>query len=285
MKRTATAALTRPAAALAAALLAAPSVSASDANWGPPAPPPRQATAVTPPPAASPDGRRTLKRLPVNILRNLAGLVSADNAVPLLVGGALTAGAFALDDRVGEHFEDHGLGGLQSFGDKLGDAEVVIPVTAGIFAIGRIAENQRFRDMSYDLAQAQIAVGALGGLLKTAVARERPNGSNTRSFPSGHSYSWFTSATVVERHYGIWAALPVYGLWAVAGLSRVENETHFVSDMIGGAALGYLIARTARRVNDAPRSDAAAAHRPRLVVAPWVPAGDRGAGLLVRLEF
>jgi membrane-associated phospholipid phosphatase len=138
--------------------------------------------------------------------------------------------------------------------------------------------------MSYDLAQAQLAVGALGGLMKLAVGRERPNGSNTRSFPSGHSYSWFTHATVVERHYGLWAALPVYGLWAVAGLSRVENETHYFSDMIAGAALGYLVARTTRRVNDAPQGGERD-RRARLLVAPWVPSGVGGAGLLLRLEF
>lgn len=281
--RPATAAPIRTATALAAALLAAAGGSAGEGEWGPPAPH-QEATAPAPPRAPSPDGRRTLLRLPVNILRNLGGLVSTDNAVPFLVGGALTAGSFALDDSVREHFEDHDLGGLQSFGDKLGDPEVVVPVTAGIFVIGRIAKNQRFRDMSYDFAQAQIAVGALGGLLKVSVRRERPNGSNTRSFPSGHSYSWFTSATVVERHYGFWAALPVYGLWAVVGLSRVENEAHYFSDVIGGAALGYLIGRTARRVNDAPTGDAEG-RRARLMVAPWVPAGDRGAGLLVRLEF
>jgi hypothetical protein len=281
MLRPADAAPHRTAAAMVAALLAAAAAPASEAAWGPPAPT-RQAPAPEAGKPPSPDGRRTLKRLPVNFLRGLAGLASSDNGIPLLVGGALTAGSFALDDTLLDHFEDHELDGLQSFGDKLGDAEVVVPVTAGVFVIGRLAKNQRFRDMSYDLAQAQLAVGALGGLLKTAIGRERPNGSNSRSFPSGHSYSWFTSATVVERHYGIWAALPVYGLWAIAGLSRVENETHYFSDMIGGAALGYLIARTTRRVNDAPL---AGGRRARLSVAPWVPAGDRGGGVLLRLEF
>jgi membrane-associated phospholipid phosphatase len=269
---------------LVAALSAAASAPADDDAWGPPGPGARE-EAEPSAPSPSPDGRRTLKRLPINLLRSLVGLVSSDNALPVLVGGALTAGSFALDDSVREHFEDHDLGGLQSFGDKLGDAEVVVPVTAGVLVIGRLAGNQRFRDMSYDLAQAQLAVGALGGLLKTAVGRQRPNGSNDRSFPSGHSYSWFTNATVVERHYGFWPALPVYGLWAVAGLSRVENETHYLSDMVGGAALGYLIACTTRRVNDAPLAETGPERQARLLVAPWVPAGDTGVGLLVRLEF
>jgi len=277
-------ALFRAATLAAAALLSATHASPDDGAWGPPAPAHEEALRQVEKPT-SPDGRRTLKRLPVNFLRSIGGLVSTDNAIPFLVGGGLTAGSFALDDTVREQLEGEDIGGLRAFGDKLGDVEVVVPLTAGMLVIGRLAGNQRFRDMSYDFAQAQIAVGALGGLLKAAVGRERPNGSNNHSFPSGHSYSWFTNASVVERHYGIWAALPVYGVWAIVGVSRIEGNAHYFSDVVGGAALGYLIARTTRRVNDAPLAETGPARQSTLRIMPWVPAGDRGAGVLVRLEF
>lgn len=221
----------------------------------------------------------------MNLLRNMGGLASRDNVAPFLVGGGLTGLSFALDDRVRPELQGSDLGGLQAFGDKIGDAEVVVSLTAGLFVAGRIAGNRRFRDMTYDLAQAQLVVSAIGVPMKTLVGRERPNGSNNRSFPSGHSYSWFAIATVVERHYGIWASLPAFGLWALTGLSRVANDAHHFSDMIGGAALGYLVARTTKRVNDAPLPGRVGPPPPRLQVTPWIPSRGRGVGVVVALEF
>jgi len=230
------------------------------------------------------DGRRTLLRLPHNLARNVAGLVLPDNLVPLLGSAAVTAGSFALDDDVRDWFqeEEERLGGLHSFGDKLGDAEVVVPLTAGLFLAGRLAENQRFRDMTYDFAQAQIAAGLVGAGLKRAVGRERPNGSNDRSFPSGHSYSWFAAARIVDHHYGTLAALPAYGLWVLAAGSRLDNDSHYFSDAVAGAALGFLVARVAVRRNDEPLPGGPAS--PQLSIAPWTPT-EEGFGVRVHLAF
>ena len=238
-----------------------------------------------PEPDATRDQRRTLGRLPVNWLRNIGGLASRDNAAPFLVGGGLTGLSFTLDDRVRAELKGRDLGGLKSFGDKIGDAEVVISLTAGLFVAGRIAGNRRFGDMTYDLAQAQLVVSAIGVPMKSLVGRERPNGSDNRSFPSGHSYSWFAIATVIERHYGIWASLPAFGLWALSSLSRIANDAHYFSDMIGGAALGYLVARTTKRVNDAPLHGGVGPPPPRLQVTPWIPSRGRGVGVVLAVEF
>lgn len=264
------------------AVAAAPPVGAVDETS-----PPALTVPGTPAPGPAPtrDERRTLGRLPMNCLRNIGGLVSRDNVAPFLAGGGLAGLSFALDDRGRQELKGSDLGGLRSFGDKIGDAEVVISLTAGLFVAGRIAGNRRFRDMTYDLAQAQLVVSAIGAPLKALVGRGRPNGSNNRSFPSGHSYSWFAIATVVERHYGIWASLPAFGLWTLTGLSRVANDAHYVSDVIGGAALGYVVARTTKRVNDAPRPRRAGPPPPRLQITPWIPSRGRGAGVVVALEF
>ena len=205
--------------------------------------------------AAEPsDGRRTLARLPANLARGTVGLFAKDNLVPFVVGGSLTAAAFPFEDDVRSELRGSDLGGLQSFGDKIGDAVVVVPMTAGLFLAGRAVHAPRFRDMTYDLAQAQVATAVLGGALKRAVGRERPNGSNHHSFPSGHSYSWFATATVVERHYGLAVAAPVFALWGITATSRIANDTHYLGDVVAGAALGCLVARTTVRVNAAPEA-------------------------------
>jgi membrane-associated phospholipid phosphatase len=249
--------------------LAAPAASGSDAE-----------PAARPEKAPSRDGRRTLSRLPANLLRGTVGLFAAENLVPFTVGAGTTALAFVADDEVRSEMRGHDLGGLQSFGDKLGDVEVVVPLTAGLFLAGRAVHDTRFRNMTYDLAQAQITTTILGGSLKRIVGRERPNGTNAHSFPSGHSYSWFVMATVVERHYGMRVAGPVFALWALTGTSRLANDTHYVSDVVAGAALGLLVGRPTGGRHDEPLSSRRAAWH---VVPAW---GGRGqAALAVNVVF
>ena len=249
--------------------LAAPAFAGADAE---PEPPPKKAPAS--------DGRRSLARLPANLLRGTTGLFAAENLVPFVAGAGATGLAFVVDDDVRAELRGSDLGGLQSFGDKIGDAEVVVPLTAGLFLAGRVAHNPRFRRMTYDFAQAQIETAVLGGAMKRIVGRERPNGTNNHSFPSGHSYSWFAMATVVERHYGLAVASPVFALWALTGASRIANDTHYLSDVVAGAALGFLVARTTVRVNDEPEAARGAEWH---VVPSW--GGGRHGALLVQVRF
>ena len=88
---------------------------------------------------------------------------------------------------------------------------------AGVFTAGRYVEAPRFRAMSYDLLDAFVVNWAYTSVLKAAVGRERPNGQDQKSFPSGHASNAFALAAVVERHYGWKAGLPAY---AVASAGR-----------------------------------------------------------------
>lgn len=88
--------------------------------------------------------------------------------------------------------------------------------------------------------------------LKTATGRERPDGSDNRSFPSGHASQAFTRATLACRNVD-----QIPGLsngWRVtfktsfrviaAGTAwaRVEGDKHYPSDVLFGAALGNFVA-------------------------------------------
>jgi membrane-associated phospholipid phosphatase len=64
-------------------------------------------------------------------------------------------------------------------------------------------------------------------------------GSWLRSFPSGHSVTAFALAYVLARLYP--KASPVfYGLAAMVAFSRVYLASHFLSDIVAGAAFGLL---------------------------------------------
>lgn len=65
-------------------------------------------------------------------------------------------------------------------------------------------------------------------------------------FPSGHTISAFSVATVMSMRYGHdhrWVPLVAYGLATTVGFSRVTLSAHNVSDVFAGAAIGYAISR------------------------------------------
>jgi len=63
------------------------------------------------------------------------------------------------------------------------------------------------------------------------------------SFPSGHTVAAFSVATVFAERYRAhrWVPWVAYGLAGVVGLSRLNVQAHFPSDIFLGAALGYSI--------------------------------------------
>ena len=204
-----------------------------------------------PPKARVDDGRRTLRRFPANVLRSATGVFDGDNVVPFIAGGTATAAGSLFDEDVAEYIADpdHGFG--QSLEDGA-SPEVLGLAVAGVFTAGRFAEGPRFRAMSYDLLDAFLVNWAYTSVVKVAVGRERPNREDTRSFPSGHASNAFTLATVVERHYGWKAGLPAYALASAVAVSRLQRNKHYLSDVMAGATLGYIVGRTVVRVNGRP---------------------------------
>jgi membrane-associated phospholipid phosphatase len=90
------------------------------------------------------------------------------------------------------------------------------------------------------------------GAVKSLVDRERPDLSNTRSFPSGHASQTATMARMacfsVDDLTGLsrgWRLTLKTGFTTLAGAtawSRVEGGKHYPSDVLFGAALGNFIA-------------------------------------------
>ncbi len=218
------------------------------------------------------DGRRTLGAFPRNLGRNFVGVFSGQNLVPFAVGLAATAGATALDDNAQRAMQG-ACTVCGSTGATVGGADLAI-ATGVAFAAGRFAPQGRFRSMTYDFAQAMAVNGVYTGVIKAAAGRQRPDGSNSQSFPSGHTSSTFALAAVASHHYGWRVGLPAYALAAGVGLSRVESDKHYLSDVVAGATLGFVVGRTVARLDGQP------AGKKRLVsVAPVSGPGGHGVGL------
>ena len=88
-------------------------------------------------------------------------------------------------------------------------------------------------------------VGIVGGA-KFLIQKERPDGSDFNSFPSGHSAKVFMGAELVRIEYGEehpWLAVGAYTIATATGALRVYNNHHWISDVIAGAGVGILSAR------------------------------------------
>jgi membrane-associated phospholipid phosphatase len=152
---------------------------------------------------------------------------------------------------------------------------------ASMFTAGRISKGTRFRAMTYDMLDASIVNFAYTSVIKELVGRERPNGQDEKSFPSGHTSNSFALAAVAQRHYGWKIGVPAYLTAGLVGASRIQQDKHYLSDVVAGATLGYLVGRTVVRVNSS--GGEVAARGASLDVSPIV--GRKLRGVRVALTF
>lgn len=231
----------------------------------------------------APAERRTLPRYFGNAARNVADLWSHQSLVPLLAGAAGTGAASLFDDEAMRYFERNPMRDLGRAGGRSGSAAVVAGGSLALMALSQTAGGDRFRAAAYDTSQAVLVNALHTFALKSTTQRWRPDGSNRMSFPSGHTSNAFAVATVWSEHYGTRAAVPGYVLASMVGVSRLASKRHHLSDVVAGATLGYLVGKSAVRVNGG-RPDALR-NRARLALAPLAgPSGD-GVGVSLSLNL
>jgi membrane-associated phospholipid phosphatase len=96
-----------------------------------------------------------------------------------------------------------------------------------------------------------LIIYALGNVLnagivqstKYIVARERPDGSNKYSFPSGHTSTAFVAAEFLHQEYkdqSVWISVGGYTMASLIGVARIYNNKHWLSDVVAGAGIGIL---------------------------------------------
>ena len=74
--------------------------------------------------------------------------------------------------------------------------------------------------------------------LKEIISKERPNGKDDDSFPSGHTSVAFQGAAFIHKRYGLKYAAVAYLGASYVGWRRVETDNHYTVDVIAGAAIG-----------------------------------------------
>lgn len=168
----------------------------------------------------------------------------------------------------------------------------VAGISGATYLVGQLGGNARAKETGLlgleALGHAQIAVFAL----KQASNRGRPvdnDGSGGfwqggNSFPSGHAASSFAVATVFAYEYSDHIAVPIgaYSLAALVSASRVSARRHWISDVVVGGSLGFLIGRFTYKHNHQSGLPGQASSRSERLI-PQVGLG--GSGLALSWRF
>lgn len=128
-----------------------------------------------------------------------------------------------------------------------------IALTYGLKATGYQGRSQWGRLLVSNAFSAIIMAALVNGI-KYSAAEERPDGSTSNSFPSGHTATAFMAATILHKEYGLtrslWYSVGGYAVATGIGAFRVMNNRHWVSDVMTGAGIGILSAELGYAISD-----------------------------------
>lgn len=98
--------------------------------------------------------------------------------------------------------------------------------------------------LAVSTAFSNIAMAGIVNSMKYSVKEMRPDNSTRNSFPSGHTATVFTAATILHKEYGLtrspWFSIGGYAVATTTGVMRVLNNRHWISDVMAGAGIGIL---------------------------------------------
>lgn len=96
-----------------------------------------------------------------------------------------------------------------------------------------------------EFAATLVSTVGVSEILKYSIHKTRPDGSDNRSFPSGHTAVAFAAVGFIDRRWGDSQTYRpwLYGAAALTGLARVKADKHHWQDVMAGAAIGYASAR------------------------------------------
>ena len=136
--------------------------------------------------------------------------------------------------------------GVDTLGE-FGDVPIQIPALLGTYAYSVWAQNEEVNHLSKTLISAYTITGVSTVILKGIVDSDRPTNDwndGRYGFPSFHTASSFTIAAVLDEYYGAKVGLPAYTFAGLIGYSRIDERDHDLSDVLFGAALGYIVGKS-----------------------------------------
>jgi PAP2 superfamily len=162
----------------------------------------------------------------------------------VLYGGvALTATVLIFEDQIvdpvqAETTEDKPLGDFSKYGDLAGQ---MVPNALYVIgqSIGGATGDKKGYERALGMFKATMYASGVTTVLKYTVREPRPYDHKIRnSFPSGHSTTAFAfGGYILEEHGWKWG-VPALGLSMLTGLSRINDNKHYLHDVLAGATIG-----------------------------------------------
>lgn len=137
----------------------------------------------------------------------------------------------------------------------------MIGAGGGLYVWGKLSHDDHQRETGVLAGEAAIDSFAVASALKYTLGRERPYQGqglgnffdHGDSFPSDHSaVAWSIASVIAHEYPGPLTQVAVYGLATAVSASRVLGGQHFPSDVVVGAAMGWLIGRQVYRAHHDP---------------------------------
>ncbi len=159
---------------------------------------------------------------------------------------------------------------------NLGDGRASFAIFGGFLAYSYIANDRTALQAGKIGLESFLLSGIAAQILKHTFGRERPSvatvsggrwngaffllnqGSGKRggyahfdAFPSGHTTTVFAAATTLAEvyHDSPWVSYASYSVASVVAVSRVMEQTHWVSDCFVGGLLGYFSTQLVLHLN------------------------------------
>lgn len=182
----------------------------------------------------------SLNRFGENVI---SPVTESSGQVSLLIGSFLTSALLVSRDQTVNPMQEHWseakpMGSLSKFGDIMGQT-----VPNAIYGLGMLlhhaitdSNKSYYRTMYMIEATAYSALTTL--VLKNVIHETRPSGSDNYSFPSGHTTTAFAFATVIAEEHSLYYSVPAYALATLVGLSRINDNAHYLHDVVFGATVG-----------------------------------------------
>lgn len=178
-------------------------------------------------------------------------------------GTGLLAVGFALDQTARDWSQRHRSAtsnAIAHVGNGFGDKFLVFPALGVAMLAAKAGHSDGTFDTFWDMTQSAAVAAAGAEVIKVLFGRARPPEQPTNhayfrpfvlrdhAFPSGHTATAFALAAAAAAGTKSKALHPVYfGVAALTAWSRVNDNRHWLSDVIGGAAFGILVGRFVTR--------------------------------------
>ncbi len=217
---------------------------------------------------------RDVKRMPAELWRDTRRVYT--NVPNLIILGLSGAASIALRPEADEDVADYYGNGKTFNGDwpdtfaTLGNPGIHFAVAGVMYLAGQQLPHTKTYEVGRSLFSALIINDVSTVLLKLAVCDRSPNGEHW-AWPSGHVSSTMTLAAVMDEAYGPLVGVPLYGLTTLVAIERMDDGEHWLSDVIFGAAMGWVIGHTV-----------AGGRAPEIFggeVVPWANPNTGGAGV------